>query len=191
MFVLTLFNLYKASHLCKVWHKKGCCSIIFHKILWKQFNPSIITIEDYSFPRCFCLPYQIVIQQSWRIEVHDNINETRYATCHQSLHKTRKEWRHINRNQKVSSYSEDRINLRGSNEAEGREIILSIKKLNEVKEHELPCHIISPATTQYWLMPDQTALQKGKNSLFLTSGQQNDFVCQLSLHLLVIKTPKR
>lgn len=69
VFVHTLFNLrlQKASHLCKIWHKEGCCSIIFYKMLWKQFDPSIITVKDYSFPSCFCLPNQIVVQQSWRV----------------------------------------------------------------------------------------------------------------------------
>lgn len=39
-------------------------------------------------------------------------------------------------------------------------------------------------------MPEKTALQKGNNCIFLTGGQQNDFACQLSLHLLVIKSQK-
>lgn len=41
----------KTKNLCIIWHKEGCCSITSDKMIRKQFQPCVITIEDHSFTR--------------------------------------------------------------------------------------------------------------------------------------------
>ncbi len=79
---------FKSSHLCVVGHKKWGSAVMLHEEFGEESNPSVVAVEDDPFACTIGLPDEIILQKSWRVQVHHNINEARDAAGGQSLMRT-------------------------------------------------------------------------------------------------------
>ncbi len=61
---------------------------MLHEEFGEESNPSVVAVEDDPFAGTIGLPDEIILQKSWRVQVHHNINEARDAAGGQSLMRT-------------------------------------------------------------------------------------------------------